>query len=106
VPLRTGGLTPGLCDGDEGGPCVDLRDLVDLMASLVMSMCRGKVKQDVIVCAILIDKTPNLAGLARTCEASTPLLSIYSPVYPSRADESASPSRSLRPLSLSWAICG
>ena len=28
----------------------------------------GRTKQDIIVCASLIDKVPNLAGLARTAE--------------------------------------
>lgn len=28
----------------------------------------GRIRQDVIMCASLVDKTPNLAGLARTCE--------------------------------------
>jgi tRNA guanosine-2'-O-methyltransferase len=36
----------------------------------------GRRKQDVVVCASLIDKVPNLGGLARTCEifAATRLL--------------------------------
>ena len=33
-----------------------------------MSNARGTHKQNLIVCASLVDKVPNLAGLARTCE--------------------------------------
>lgn len=37
-------------------------------ASLQQSTAAGRVRQPVVMCATLVDKVPNLAGLARTCE--------------------------------------
>ena len=35
---------------------------------LVVSSVRHRRRHDLIVCASLVDRLPNLAGLARTCE--------------------------------------
>ncbi|KAL9189288.1 hypothetical protein ACHAXT_011778 [Thalassiosira profunda] len=48
---------------------IDALDLgIHNMQQQKLSNAAGKKKQHLVVCASLIDKVPNLAGLARTCE--------------------------------------
>jgi tRNA guanosine-2'-O-methyltransferase len=49
-------------------PIDELNLALDEMGEQKHRNLSGRIKQNLIVCATLIDKVPNLGGLARTCE--------------------------------------